>query len=58
MSREELAALFRHAGLDVLPATIDELHRFSRDIELMIERANEFREDDPMLVFAPLEPPP
>ena len=56
MSRDELAVLFRAAGLDVAPATVDELHRFGGDIEAMIERVRA-SEDDPMLAFAPLELP-
>jgi hypothetical protein len=58
MSRDELALLFRHAGLDVAPETIDELHGIYGHIEQMIERVNQPLEDDPMVVFTPLESPP
>lgn len=55
MNRDELAILFRHAGLDVDPETVDELQRLSGDIETLIARVNASSEGDPMLVFAPLE---
>jgi len=58
MSRDELALLFRRAGLDIAPETIDELHGIYGHIEAMIERVNTPAEGDPMLVFAPLELPP
>jgi hypothetical protein len=56
MNRDEFAVLLHHAGLDVAPATVDELYRFYGDIEAMIERVHA-SEDEPMLAFAPLELP-
>ena len=58
MSRDEIALLLRRAGLDVAPETIDELHGIYSHIEQMIERVNRPAEDDPMLVFTPVESPP
>lgn len=58
MSRDELASLLRRAGLDVAPETIDELLAIYGHIEQMIERVNQPLDDDPMLVFRPLESPP
>lgn len=58
MSRDELSWLFRRAGLDVAPETVDELHAIYGHIEQMIERVNRSAEDDPMLVFRPVESPP
>jgi hypothetical protein len=57
MSRDELEFLFRNAGLDIAPETIDELHGIYHHIEAMIERVNAHNEGEPMHVFAPVELP-
>jgi hypothetical protein len=57
VTRDELAFLFGRAGLDVAPETVDELAGIYGYIDAMLESVHDHDGSEPMLVFAPLEPP-